>query len=107
MPFFFVDLFNKKFVPDARRHWQDLSLPFGVVLVLDNAPGHPKLLVGQNKNVSVVILPTNVTFFIQPLDQNIIFNFKLSYHRLFLEHFLAKTGGNLELEMITGEVPPL
>lgn len=100
----FVDWFDNKFVPDARRHCQDLSLPFRVALVLDNAPGHPKLLVGRNKNVSVVFLPPNVTSFIQPLDQ-IISSFKLSYHRLLLEHLLAKTGDNLDLEMIAREVP--
>lgn len=102
----FVDWFDNKFVPDARRHCQDLSLPFRVALVLDSASGHPKFLVGRNKNVSVIFLPPNVTSLIQPLDQEIISSFKLSYHRLLLEHFLAKTGDNLELEMIAREVPP-
>ncbi|XP_054734505.1 tigger transposable element-derived protein 1-like [Anastrepha obliqua] len=44
------------------------NIDFKVLLILDNAPGHPKDL--NHPNVEIVFLPPNTTSIIQPLDQD-------------------------------------
>lgn len=58
-----------------------MSIPFKVLLVLDNAPGHPPYLDDFNLNVKVVYLPSNTTSIIQPMDQGVIATFKKDYLR--------------------------
>ncbi|XP_051789736.1 tigger transposable element-derived protein 1-like [Erpetoichthys calabaricus] len=57
------------------------ELPFKVLLVLDNAPGHPAHLSDFNPNVKVVYLPPNTTALLQPMDQGVIASFKAYYLR--------------------------
>ncbi|XP_045137188.1 tigger transposable element-derived protein 1-like [Portunus trituberculatus] len=46
-----------------------------VLLVLDNAHGHPAHLGDFNPNVKVVYLPPNTTALLQPMDQGVIASF--------------------------------
>lgn len=48
-----------------------------MLLLLDNAPSHPKTL--GNENIRVEYMPPNTTSLIQPLDQGIIAAFKKVY----------------------------
>uniref|UniRef100_K7FCS9 HTH CENPB-type domain-containing protein n=1 Tax=Pelodiscus sinensis TaxID=13735 RepID=K7FCS9_PELSI len=54
------------------------NLAFKILLVLDNAPGHPPCLIDLSEN----ILPPNMTSLIQPLDQGVIAAFKHTFARL-------------------------
>jgi hypothetical protein len=47
-------------------------LPFKVLLIINNAPGHPTSIAIENENVKVVFLSPNTTSILQPLDQGII-----------------------------------
>uniref|UniRef100_A0A5S6Q2M8 DDE-1 domain-containing protein n=1 Tax=Trichuris muris TaxID=70415 RepID=A0A5S6Q2M8_TRIMR len=57
-------------------------MPFKVLLVIDNAPGHPQSLCFTSKNVAVKFLPANSTSLLQPLDQGAIQCIKATYTRL-------------------------
>ena len=74
--------FNKK-MRKARRQ---------VVLLLDNAPSHPKDL--NLSNVKLVFLPANTTSRLQPLDQGIIQAIKQLYRKKLLRSVISKIDDN-------------
>ena len=57
------------------------DIPFKILLILDNAPGHPPHLDDFHSHVKVLYLPPNTTSFLQPIDQGVIANFKKYYIR--------------------------
>lgn len=59
-----------------------------VILLVDNAPSHPKEL--GLTSVKLVFLPANTTSRLQPLDQGIIKAVKANYRKRFLQTLLAK-----------------
>ena len=76
-----MDWLNNCFVPDVERYLSKKNLTFKVLLILDNAPGHPEALQFAHPNVEVVFLPPNTTSLIQPMDQGIIETFNRYYTR--------------------------
>lgn len=56
-----------------------------VLLLLDNASSHPKIMLD---NVKFVYLPPNTTARLQPLDQGIIESFKKQFRKLQMDHCL-------------------
>ncbi|KAG7170357.1 Tigger transposable element-derived protein 1-like 23 [Homarus americanus] len=63
--------FDDCFVPD--------NVPFKILLLLDNAPGHSPLLLDRHPNAKVVFLPPNTTSILQPMDQELICNVKAAF----------------------------
>ena len=57
------------------------TLPFKVLLILDNVPDHPGPHELNSEGVKVAYLPPNTTSLIQPLHQGIIRTFKANYTR--------------------------
>ncbi|KAM4045427.1 tigger transposable element-derived protein 1-like [Anomaloglossus baeobatrachus] len=85
-----------------RKAWSGIVPPkisFKVLLILDNAPGHPAHLDDFNPNVKVVYLPPNTTALIQPMDQGVIATFKAFYLRRVIGNALAATGKNKDLTL--------
>ena len=82
-----MEWFHRNFVPEVRRYLQDQELEFKVLLILDNAPGHPESIhqVALEMGVEVVFLPPNTTSLIQPMDQGVIRTFKSYYTRRSLQ----------------------
>lgn len=72
----FTDWFHKFFTPEVEKYMKQKELNFKILLIIDNAPGHPHL---DHPNIKVVFLPPNTTNLIQPLDQGIIATFKKYY----------------------------
>jgi len=72
----FTDWFQKCFIPEVKEYLKHKALDFKILLIIDNAPGHPQL---SHPNVKVIFLPPNTTSLIQPLDQGIIATFKKYY----------------------------
>jgi hypothetical protein len=56
------------------------------LILLDNAPCHPKM---ELSNVKLVFLPPNTIARTQLLDYGIIRNFKVKYHKMLLEFLLS------------------
>lgn len=81
----FTEWFHRCFIPEVKRYLEKEGLPFKVLLVIDNAPGHPVSLATEDENVQVVFLPPNTTSLLQPLDQGIIRCFKAIYVRQVFE----------------------
>ena len=75
----FMDWFHNCFVPQVERYLAGKNLSFKVLMLLDNASGHPTDLNGAHPNVEVMFLPPNTTSLIQPLDQGVISTFKTDY----------------------------
>ena len=49
--------------------WKN-NIPFKILLIVDNAPGHPPFI-ADHPNIKVVFLPPNTTSLIQPMDQGV------------------------------------
>ncbi|KAG7176045.1 Tigger transposable element-derived protein 1-like 62 [Homarus americanus] len=71
--------FDDCFVPDVKKFCGQQNVPFKILLLLDNAPGHSPLLLDRHPNVKVVFLPPNTTSIIQPMDQELICNVKVAF----------------------------
>lgn len=77
----FTQWFHECFIPEAKSYLEKERLSFKVLLLIDNAPGHPHSITLEDPNVQVVFLPPNTTALLQPLDQGIIRCVKATYTR--------------------------
>ena len=71
----FENWFINYFVPSVKRYCTKKGIPFKVLLVLDNAPGHPAQLGDFYPNVKVVYLPPHI------MNQGVITSLKDYYPR--------------------------
>ena len=86
----FGDWFHNKFVPRVRQFCDEKGIPFHILLLLDNAPGHPSALESSNGNVKTLFLPSNTTSIIQPMDQGILDPCKRRYKKQLLRHIIME-----------------
>ncbi|XP_053145989.1 tigger transposable element-derived protein 1-like [Hemicordylus capensis] len=77
----FSDWVNNCFLHEVRRYLATKNLAFRVLLVLDNAPGHPEALQFAHPALQIAFLPSNTTSLIQPMEQGLIATFKSYYTR--------------------------
>ncbi|XP_066953403.1 tigger transposable element-derived protein 1-like [Macrobrachium rosenbergii] len=80
------DWFHRCFIPEVKTYLSDLGLEFKVLLIMDNAGGHPTDL--SHDGVQIEFLPANTTSLIQPMDQGVIRAFKVLYTRNALQHLV-------------------
>ncbi|CAM5123656.1 unnamed protein product [Eretmochelys imbricata] len=79
----FLDWFHKCFILEVKRYLKEKGLDFKVLLIIDNAPGHPVALRFVHNDVEVVFLPPlPPQYHLHPLDQGVIRCFKAMYKRL-------------------------
>jgi DDE superfamily endonuclease len=64
----FEDWFNNCFIPEVEKYCDEKDIAFKILLILDNAPGHPPHLGESHPNIKVVYLPPNTTSILQPMD---------------------------------------
>jgi len=99
---FFTEWVNLVFGPSVKKYLQENSLPLKALLILDNAPAHPPGLeddiLEEFQFVKVLYLPPNTTPLLQPMDQQVISNFKKLYTKhLFRRCFEVTENTNLTL----------
>ncbi|XP_066990488.1 uncharacterized protein [Macrobrachium rosenbergii] len=75
----FKDWFVHCFIPEVKEYCRENNIPFKILLILDNAPGHPQHIGDINENIKVVFLPPNTNSLIQPMDQGAMAMFKACY----------------------------
>ncbi|XP_075913253.1 uncharacterized protein LOC116957625 isoform X2 [Petromyzon marinus] len=98
----FVEWINEVFGPAVKKYLLENNLPLKVLLVMDNAPAHPPCLeddlLEEFEFIKVKFLPPNTTPLLQPMDQQVISNFKKLYTKaLFQLCFEVTEGTNLTL----------
>ena len=72
--------FDRKLVFEDRK----------VILFLDNATCHSESMIGQFLQIKIIFLPKNTTSRLQPLETDIIQNFKVKYRRSLVKYVLAR-----------------
>jgi hypothetical protein len=93
-----TEWFHQCFIPEVKKYLEQERLSFEVLLITNNAPGHPTSIAIGNENVKVVFLPPNTTSLLQPLDQGIIRYVKATYTRLVFEQIRAAIDAEPNLE---------
>ena len=56
------------------------KVPFKILLLIDNVPGHPRALVEMGNKIDVY-MPGSTTSIVQPMGQGVSLNFKSYYLR--------------------------
>ena len=84
----FVEWFNECFVPEVKQYCEKKEISFKVLLLLDNAPGHPIELNNMHPNVEILFLPPRTTSLLQPMDQGVVAALKSHYLRHTFEQAL-------------------
>ncbi|XP_066960747.1 tigger transposable element-derived protein 1-like [Macrobrachium rosenbergii] len=83
----------------VREYCLENTVPFKVLLLLDNAPGHPPHLADLHPNVKVVFLPPNTTPLIQPMDQGAIAAFKANYLKTTFSQAISATDADPDVSL--------
>ncbi|XP_048366890.1 tigger transposable element-derived protein 1-like isoform X1 [Sphaerodactylus townsendi] len=91
----FIEWMNEVFGPSVKKYLQDNRLPLKCLLVMDSAPAHPPgledTLLEEFRFITVKFLPPHTTPLIQPMDQNVISNFKKLYTKALFQRCFEET----------------
>lgn len=86
----FMKWFKTSFIPEVKKFSMRINKPCKALLLVDNAPSHPsEEEVNTNPNFRIMFLPPNCTAVLQPMDQNLIQNIKVSYRKRLLDHIIS------------------
>lgn len=95
----FEDWFMNCFIPQVREYCLEKDIPFKILLLLDNAPGHPPHIGDLHPDVKFVFLPPNTTPLIQPMDQGSIATLKAHYLRTTFAQAISAIDADSELTL--------
>uniref|UniRef100_UPI00358EFACF tigger transposable element-derived protein 1-like n=1 Tax=Myxine glutinosa TaxID=7769 RepID=UPI00358EFACF len=92
---FFTEWIHEKFAPSVKAYLEEKNLPLKALLVMDNAPAHPpgleEDLEEEYSFIKGKFLPPNTTPLIQPMDQQVISNFKKLYTKAMFQRCFEVT----------------
>ena len=86
---------HEVFGPAVQKYLEEKKLPLRCCLLMDNAPAHPPGL-GEDLTkefdfMKIKFLPTNITPLLQPMDQQVIANFKKLYTKFLFQRCFEVT----------------
>ena len=91
----FMEWVNEVFGTSVKKYLLENQLPLKCLLLMDNAPAHPPGLEDQLLEefsfITVKFLPPNTTPLIQPMDQQVISNFKKLYTKALFQRCFEVT----------------
>jgi hypothetical protein len=83
------------FGPSVKSYLEEKNLPLKALLIMDNASTHPPNLqdyvLPEFDFITVKFLPPNTTPLIQPMDQQVISNFKKLYTKALFQRCTGKS----------------
>jgi hypothetical protein len=75
----FSDYLTSKLEGELQEYCAKENLAFKILLIVDDAPGHPTTIQDLCEHIKVVFIPPNTSSLIQPMDQGVIATFKAYY----------------------------
>jgi hypothetical protein len=89
----FKSYFSNELRCELKAYCERINVPFKILLLLDNAPGHPPSIADIDENINVMFLPPDTTSLIQLMDQGVIATFKSYYlQRTFIQMVKNRAG---------------
>lgn len=96
----FQDALLNCYAIEMEKYCLESNIPFKILLIIDDAPGHPPFIGDLHPSIKVVFLPPNNTSLIQPMDQGVITAFKAYYLRRTFAQAIAASEENTEKRLM-------